>query len=389
MGYIFMLQSNGLQLPDRTANRHRHIFNQTLAQLSDWLETQNQRNYKAKQILHWVHHEGLLNPDHMTNLSKPLRTALKQSFDWNLPEFTQTTISQDGCVKWLLRLPDKNQVETVFIPETSRGTLCISSQSGCALACSFCATGAQGFSGNLTMGEVISQVWMARHCLKEIYPDQPPKITNIVLMGMGEPLLNASATTEAMEIMMHDLAYGLSKYRVTLSTSGIVPAMYELSKNSDCALAVSLHAPNDPLRDELVPINKKYPLAELIGCCQQYYNKSPKRKVTFEYAMLMGVNDQVHHAKQLIQRLAKCPCKINLIPFNPFPGTIYECTPMQQIHAFQRVLQNAGFQTTIRKTRGQDIAAACGQLAGQVLDMTKRTPAGQMRRKLKQPKRCN
>ena len=358
-----------------------HIFDQTIQSLKDWLKTRNQPEYKAKQIIHWVHHEQVLDPNLMTNLNKQIRLELIENFNWNNLDFAPPLHSNDGCIKWLLSTKSKSQVETVFIPEKSRGTLCISSQAGCSLACTFCSTGAQGFSGNLPLAEIIAQVWMAKKYLAQNDPEK--KITNIVFMGMGEPLLNFKPVTAAVDLLLDDLAYGLSKYRVTISTSGIVPKMEQLKAISECSLAVSLHAPNDSLRDIIMPINKKHPLEELILSCSNYFKLSPKRKITFEYAMLKGVNDTPTHAKQLIKLLANCPGKINLIPFNPFPNTIYECSSFSTIKQFQAILQKAGINTTIRKTRGQDIDAACGQLAGKVLDKTTRTNAGKLYQKQK------
>lgn len=359
-----------------------HILSQSAASLVDWCTQHAYPRHKAAQIIRWVHHQGLLDPDHMSNLPKALRTQLKTAFDWTPLTYSEPHISQDGCIKWLLTTQDGSQVEMVYIPESDRGTLCISSQSGCALACTFCSTGAQGFSGNLSMGEIIGQLWFARQALKTLRPEH--SITNVVMMGMGEPLLNFKAVVDAVNLMMSDHAYGLSKYRVTVSTSGIVPAMDKLKEQSECALAVSLHAGTDALRSTLMPINEKYPLKDLIACCQSYFEKQPKRKITFEYAMLNDVNDHPEHARQLIQCLAHCPCKVNLIPFNPFPGTQFTCTPMPKILKFQAILKQSGLFTTIRTTRGQDIQAACGQLAGDVLDMTPRTPAGRARRKQRQ-----
>lgn len=364
----------------------QHIFDQTIKTLKEWLKTKNQPDYKAKQIIHWVHHEQTLDPQLMTNLNKQIRQELANDFNWKNLEFDEPLYSKDGCIKWLLSTKSKSKVETVFIPETNRGTLCISSQAGCSLACTFCSTGAQGFSGNLSLAEIISQVWTAKKHLATNHTDQ--KLTNIVFMGMGEPLLNYNAVTSAVDLLLDDLAYGLSKYKVTISTSGIVPKMEKLKLTSKCSLAVSLHAPNDELRDIIMPINKKHPLKELIKCCSNYFKETPKRKITFEYAMLKGVNDTSNQAKQLIKLLANCPCKINLIPFNPFPKTMYECSSFNTIKNFQSILQKAGINTTIRKTRGQDIDAACGQLAGKVLDKTTRTESGKLyRTKLRNKKR--
>ena len=372
-------QSKPLILPQRDFKHHLpHALNQTLDDWAAWCQTQGQPRHKATQILRWIHHHHCLEPENMTNLPKTLRLELNTAFNWTPLDFSEPHISQDGCIKWLLRTRDGSQVETVYIPESSRGTLCISSQSGCALACTFCSTGAQGFSGNLLMGEIIGQLWFARRTLATLRPSQT--ITNVVMMGMGEPLLNYKAVANAVKLMLSDDGYGLSKYRVTVSTSGIIPAMNQLKTDSPCALAVSLHAPNDALRTTLMPINQKSPLTELMQTCRDYFEHQPKRKVTFEYALLDGVNDQPHHARELIQCLKGCACKVNLIPFNPFPGTQFQCTPMKKILQFQSILKQSGLVTTIRTTRGQDIQAACGQLAGEVLDMTNRTPQGRARR---------
>ena len=265
----------------------------------------------------------------------------------------------------------KNQIETVFIPEGKRGTLCISSQAGCALECSFCATGLQGFSKNLTTAEIILQLWQAKKRLAELFPDNSRQVTNVVMMGMGEPLLNLRNLLPALELMLDDYAYGLSKYRVTVSTSGIVPALQKLQQSSEASLAISLHAANDRLRNELVPINKKYNLKELIGCCKEYFAKHPRRKITIEYIMIDGVNDTVSDARQLIKLLSSINCKINLIPYNPVAAFSYKTSTRSSIEKFREKLEQAGLQTTVRKTRGDDIAAACGQLAGDITSRKK------------------
>ena len=336
--------------------------------------TQHQEKpFRATQLLQWIHQHGVIQFAQMTNLSKAFRANLANIAETPLLHVAEDQTSKDGTRKWLFRLADGNCIETVFIPEIDRGTLCISSQVGCALNCRFCSTGAMGFNRNLSTAEIITQLWMARNLLTSANLMQPAKITNVVMMGMGEPLLNYDNVLRAMNIMMDDHAYGLSKYRVTLSTSGVVPKMYELSRDSHCALAVSLHAANDKLRNELVPINKKYPLAILMDACRSFFAKEPRRKVTFEYTMLNRVNDSLDDAKQLVRLLADVPCKINLIPFNPFPNSQYQCTPWEKIKVFRNILTSAGLNTMIRKTRGDDINAACGQLVGEFTDRTRRS----------------
>lgn len=332
-----------------------------------------EKNFRASQVLKWIHDYGVTCFEHMTNLSKTLRQYLQENAVVQVPEIALEQRSKDGTCKWLLRLADGNCIETVFIPEDDRGTLCVSSQVGCALNCTFCSTAQQGFNRNLTTAEIIGQVWVAVRQLSKQDGRHDRTITNIVMMGMGEPLLNFENVVPAMNIMMDDFAYNFSKYRVTLSTSGVVPAMAELAKVSQVALAVSLHAPNDELRNQLVPLNKKYPLRELLAMCKAYYGDDRKRKITMEYVMLAGVNDSEEHAKQLIKILRDIPVKVNLIPFNPFPNTQYQRSKQAVIDQFRERLMKAGLITITRKTRGDDIDAACGQLAGQVNDRTKRS----------------
>ncbi len=339
--------------------------------LITWLADHGEPSYRAQQILKWVHQHGVLDFSQMSNLSKPLRQLLAQHFVAKLPEIVSDHQSADGTRKWLLKMFDGNAVEMVAIPEGTRVTLCVSSQAGCALNCSFCATAQAGFNRNLTLGEIIAQVWVAWHALAKSEGANQP-LTNVVMMGMGEPLLNYDAVVSAMSLMMADYSYGLSKYRVTLSTSGVVPKMQQLKEDSPAALAVSLHAANNKLREELVPINKKYPLEVLIPLCRDYYNGHKKRVVTFEYVMLKGVNDSLQHANELIALLKDVPCKMNLIPFNPFKGSHYETSSREVIEAFQNRLVKNGVATWVRKTRGEDIAAACGQLAGEFHDRTGR-----------------
>lgn len=326
-----------------------------------------EKPFRASQLLQWIHQRGSGDFAAMTNLSKVLRARLEASCEIRPPDIVQEQISADGTCKWVLQTDEQNRVETVFIPEVGRGTLCVSSQVGCALECTFCSTARQGFNRNLSAAEIIGQLWVAR---RELGLDA---VTNVVLMGMGEPLLNFNNVVAAIDLMLDDHAYGLSKRRVTLSTSGIVPALDKLAAVSEVSLAVSLHAPTDELRDELVPINRKYPIRELIAACQRYIGSDHRRKVTIEYVMLDGINDTPLHARQLLRVLGPLPSKVNLIPFNPFPGSGYRCSSRDTIQCFSEILQAGGLVTTTRKTRGDDIAAACGQLVGQVRDRTRRT----------------
>jgi 23S rRNA (adenine2503-C2)-methyltransferase len=350
--------------------------------LGDLLSTLGEPVFRSTQIVKWIHQQGITDYAAMTNLSKSLRQRLQDSTEIKLPEVAWEKTSLDGTCKWLLRLQDGNCIETVYIPEKERGTLCISSQVGCALDCQFCSTGKQGFSRNLAVAEIIGQVWIARQRLQALSPTKDRVITNVVLMGMGEPLLNFENVVKAMNLMMDDFAYNLSRYRVTLSTSGIVPAMQRLRAASTVALAVSLHAPTNALRDVLVPINRKYPLEVLIPACQQYFQNEPRRCVLFEYVMLQDINDTPQHAVQLVRLLNNMRCKVNLIPFNPFPNTSYQCSTPEVIARFQKRLLEADIRTTVRKTRGDDIDAACGQLVGQVTDRTRRTEIGRARRRV-------
>lgn len=329
-----------------------------------------EKPFRASQVMQWIHHYGVSDFQQMTNLSKSLRQRLADVAEVGLPEIVLDQTASDGTRKWVFRLDNANSVETVFIPESGRGTLCISSQVGCALNCSFCSTARQGFNRNLSSAEIIAQLWLANRELGRD-PKGDRIVTNVVMMGMGEPLLNFDNVVQALEILQDDFAYGLSKRRVTLSTSGIVPALQRLQSLSDVALAVSLHAPDDALRDQLVPINQKYPIAELIAACKNYIGEG-RRKVTIEYVMIHEVNDQDRHAKALAKVLRGLPAKINLIPFNRFPGTDYQCSSLQRIKRFQQILIDAGYITTLRKTRGDNIDAACGQLVGQVHDKSRR-----------------
>ncbi|MGR8934996.1 MAG: 23S rRNA (adenine(2503)-C(2))-methyltransferase RlmN [Gammaproteobacteria bacterium] len=326
-----------------------------------------EKPFRATQLLKWIYQLGVDDFEQMSNLSKPLRAYLQEHCTLTLPEIVFEQQAGDGTRKWVLQMDGHNRVETVFIPEEGRGTLCVSSQVGCALACSFCSTARQGFNRNLTVAEIIGQVKTAQHALGD-----STKITNIVMMGMGEPLLNFDHVVTAMSLMLDDFAYGLSKRRVTVSTSGVVPAMYRLTEVCDVSLAVSLHAVTDELRNQLVPINRKYPLKELLAACKDNVALAPRRRITFEYVLLDGVNDSAQDARALIKLLRDVPSKINLIPFNPFPNSSYRCSSIEAIERFRNVLQQAGMVTTIRKTRGNDIDAACGQLVGKVADKSRR-----------------
>ncbi len=324
--------------------------------------------FHGRNLFKWIHKHGVVDFDAMTDLPKALRGALRETVEMRLPRIIQSHPSADGTIKWVMELHDGQRIETVHIPEGKRSTICVSSQVGCALNCAFCATARQGFNRNLSVAEIIGQVW---HAARQL--DTPP--TNVVMMGMGEPLANFEAVVKAMEIMQDDLAYMLAKHRVTLSTSGIVPNIYRLREVSDVSLAVSLHAPNDALRDVLVPINQKYPLAELLPACKHYVANDRRRKVTWEYVMLDGINDSPTHAKQLIRLLEGVPSKLNLIPFNPFAGSDFGTSPPERIEAFRLRLTRSGIFAMTRKTRGDEIAAACGQLVGRVQDRTGRLVA--------------
>jgi 23S rRNA (adenine2503-C2)-methyltransferase len=341
--------------------------------MQDFFVQLGEKSYRADQALKWIHMNGIQDIALMTNFSKPLREKIAAIAEIKPPDVAFTSTSPDATQKWVIRLSDGNCIETVFIPEKTRGTLCVSSQVGCTLNCDFCSTGKQGFNRNLTTAEIIGQVWIAARSLSKMNGAHDHAVTNVVMMGMGEPLLNFDNVVAAMDIMLDDFCYGLSKRRVTLSTAGVIPAMYELRKKSDVALAVSLHAPNDELRNILVPLNKKYPLKELMKACQDYFEDEKRRYVTIEYVMLAGINDTPTHAKQLIQLLKNIRAKVNLIPFNPFPNTIYRRSDSDTIDAFRHALMQAGINCITRKTRGEKIDAACGQLVGQVKDRTSRT----------------
>lgn len=351
-----------------------NLMDLTRQQMREFFKELGEKPFRADQLVKWIYHFGEDNFDNMTNINKKLREKLKTVAEIKAPEVAVEQRSADGTIKWAMQVGEQ-QVETVYIPEADRATLCVSSQVGCALACTFCSTAQQGFNRNLTVSEIIGQVWRASKIIGNFGVTGVRPITNVVMMGMGEPLLNVANVVPAMEIMLDDFAYGLSKRRVTLSTSGVVPALDNLSKMIDVALAISLHAPNDELRDEIVPINKKYNIKMLIDSVNRYLTVSNANhgKVTIEYVMLDHVNDGVEHAHQLAEVLKNTPCKINLIPWNPFPEAPYAKSSNTRIDRFQKTLMEYDFTVIIRKTRGDDIDAACGQLAGDVIDRTKRT----------------
>lgn len=346
--------------------------------LAAYCEQLGEKRFRATQLFRWIHQKGASDFESMSDLAKSLRDKLRGLASVTALPVASEQASADGTVKWLFDVGGGDAVETVFIPEADRGTLCISSQAGCAVGCRFCSTGHQGFSRNLTTGEIVAQLWFAEHTLRRRLglPEGERAITNVVMMGMGEPLQNYAALVPALRTMLDDHGYGLSRRRVTVSTSGVVPMIDRLRDDCPVALAVSLHAPDDALRDELVPLNRKYPLVELLDACRRYLEKAPRDFVTFEYCMLDGVNDSDAHARALIDLVQRDPatavaCKLNLIPFNPFPASGLKRSPDERVQAFARVLQDAGLVTTVRKTRGDDIAAACGQLAGEVQDRTR------------------
>ncbi len=331
-----------------------------------------EKPFRAKQVMQWIHQRGVTDFDAMTDLAKSLRARLKEVATVDLPEVSVDQRSRDGTRKWLLHMDGvENAVECVLIPEDKRMTLCISSQVGCTLNCSFCSTAKQGFNRNLSTAEIVGQLYLAHHAL--LADGREGGITNVVMMGMGEPLLNYEAVMRALNIMCDDFAYGLSKRRVTISTAGVVPAIRRLHEDTDVSLAVSLHAPTDELRSELVPLNRKYPIAELLDACRQYVQEHNRRRITFEYVMLKGVNDSLEHARQLVKLLRGIPSKLNLIPFNPYPHALYECSDPATIDRFRDYVVNKGIVTVTRKTRGDDIDAACGQLVGRVKDRSRRS----------------
>ena len=365
---------------DATGDMRTNLFDLDRTRLEDFFEQSlGEKRYRAHQVMKWIHHRYVTDFGQMTDLGKALRAKLEQHAVVHAPLVLLDKESTDGTHKWLLGMDPKNAIEAVFIPEKGRGTLCVSSQVGCALNCQFCSTATQGFNRNLSTAEIIGQVWVAARHLGNV-PHQQRKLTNVVMMGMGEPLMNFDNVVAAMGIMRDDLGYGLANKRVTLSTAGMVPMIDRLGMESDVSLAVSLHAANDALRSELVPLNRKYPIAELLAACQRYVLRKPRASITFEYTLMKGVNDQPAHARELAVLMRqfgnavqmKDAAKVNLIPFNPFPGTRFERSVEQDIRAFQQLLQASGVLTTVRRTRGDDIDAACGQLKGQVMDRTRR-----------------
>ena len=344
-------------------------------QLVDFFASLGEKRFRATQVIKWIHQHGMTDIDQMTNISKPLREKLLETAEIRPPEVLSEHLSEDGTRKWLIRVDGGSAVESVFIPEGDRGTLCVSSQAGCSLDCSFCSTGKQGFNRDLTAAEIIGQVWMAAKRFDSLGGSQRRIISNVVMMGMGEPLMNFDNVVAAMQLMVDDNAYGLSKRRVTLSTAGVVPQLDRLADHVDVSLAISLHAPNDELRDQLVPVNRKYPIKELLRSAQDYIERMPdsRRKVTVEYTLIKEVNDRAEHAAELAELLKDFPCKINLIPFNSFEQSDYQTVSGNALHRFRDILQRAGHIVTVRTTRGDDIDAACGQLAGAVKDKTKRS----------------
>ncbi len=343
--------------------------------LADWFAEMGEKPFRARQVLRWMHRSGASDFDAMTDLAKSLREKLRSRAEIRPPVLRSDRLSEDGTRKFLFDVGNGNAVETVFIPEEDRGTLCISTQAGCALECAFCATGRQGFHRNLTAAEIIGQLWQAHRALGAS-ADGERVISNVVLMGMGEPLANFEHSVTALRLMLDDNAYGLSRRRVTVSTVGLVPAIDRLREECPVALAVSLHAPSDALRDQLLPINRKYPLAELMAACHRYLERAPRDFITFEYIMLDGINDSEAQARELLALTSGLPCKFNLIPFNPFPGVPFRRSRPERLRRFSEVLMNAGVVTTTRKTRGEDINAACGQLAGQVGNRMRRLVSG-------------
>jgi 23S rRNA (adenine2503-C2)-methyltransferase len=343
-------------------------------QLEAFLLDLGEKPFRAIQLIKWIHQFGVTDFDEMTNISKDLRARLNECAEVRPPVVRERFDAEDGCFKWIVEVESGSSVETVYIPEAGRGTLCISSQAGCSLDCSFCATGKQGFNSDLTTAEIIGQLWLANRELDTFGTKTPRMVTNAVMMGMGEPLMNFENVMSAISLMMEDNCYGLSKRRVTISTSGVVPAMDRLKEYTDASLAISLHAPNDELRSQIVPINRKYPISELLRSTNDYLDSLPDSRVaTIEYILISGVNDHRQHARELAEVLKNTPCKINLIPFNPFEGSGYERSSNSAISNFQKILRDAGYTVTIRTTRGDDIGAACGQLVGEVEDHTRRS----------------
>lgn len=359
---------------ETTGTQQINLLGLTREKMIDFFAGLGEKPFRAKQVMQWIHQYGVSDFDLMTNISKGLREKLKQIAIVQGPEILLQNISADGTRKWVMRMPGGSSIETVLIPEGDRGTLCISSQIGCALDCSFCSTGKQGFNRNLSTEEIVGQIWNAIASFENLDRSKDRPVTNVVFMGMGEPLLNFDNVMDAVSIMMDDFAYSISKKRLTISTAGVVPAIDRMAEFTDASIAISLHAPNDELRNQLVPVNKKYPIKELLSSVKNYLSQlSDKRKATIEYTLMAGVNDRKIHADQLIALLKDIPCKINLIPFNPFPGSGYKKPSNTEVRCFQDWLIAGGYITTVRTTRGDDIDAACGQLVGQVEDRTRRS----------------
>ncbi len=368
------MSADATQISKQDAKQPVNLLGLPRDKMIAFFESIGEKPFRAKQVMQWIHQYGVSDFDEMSNISKALREKLKVISKIEGPEVIYQDISSDGTRKWVMKMPGGSSIETVLIPEGNRGTLCISSQIGCALDCSFCSTGKQGFNRNLSAEEIVGQIWNALASFKDIDRVNDRPITNVVMMGMGEPLLNFDNVMDSISIMMDDFAYSISKRRLTISTAGVVPAIDRLSQYTDASIAISLHAPNDELRNELVPVNKKYPIAMLLSSVKAYLDQlSDKRKATIEYTLMAGVNDRKIHADQLIELLRDLPCKINLIPFNPFPGSHYKKPSNNEVRMFQDWLVKAGYITTVRTTRGDDIDAACGQLVGKVEDRTRRS----------------
>ena len=358
---------------NKTQNAKVNLLGMPLAKLEAFFLELSEQRFRAGQIMKWIHHYGVSDFHEMTDIGKKLRQKLEDIAEVKAPDVLVEQLSVDGSRKWVIGLANGSSVEMVLIPEGHRNTLCVSSQAGCALDCSFCSTGKQGFNSNLSAAEIIGQVWVASKSLTTGRGVNDQSISNVVLMGMGEPLLNFDNVVDAIQIMMEDLGYGISKRRVTVSTAGVVPQIDKLRAVTDAALAISLHAPNDELRNQLVPINKKYPISELLAACHRYLKGLGDRRITVEYTLIRDVNDKAEHARQLAVLLADLPCKINLIPFNPFPNTPYQRSTRKAVEAFQKILNGAGYTAPVRTPRGDDINAACGQLVGDIQDRTRRS----------------
>jgi len=384
------MSSNSKIIVSQSSPAKINLLGYDLAHMKAFFTEIGEKPFRAVQVLKWIHQFGVDDFAQMTNVSQALRNKLADIAQIKAPEIIMEQKASDGTIKWLMRLDGGNSIETVYIPEDNRGTLCVSSQVGCALDCGFCSTARQGFNRNLSSAEIIAQLWIANRTLsqfeanneetttaKKVQDSKRRIITNVVLMGMGEPLLNFDNVVEAIHLMLEDHAYGLSKRRVTISTAGVVPALKRLREECDVSLAISLHAPNDQIRDQIVPLNKKYPIKELLEACRFYFSGDTKKKqFTIEYVMLAGINDSEKNARELAALLKKLPCKINLIPFNPFPDSEFECSKIQTINRFKDILYKAGYVAVVRKTRGNDIDAACGQLAGKVKDKSRRLNPG-------------